>query len=278
MNRSYQKGCVVITGSSKGIGFGLAQAFLKLNYNVVISGRNKTQLDVAFAQLIQNFSESKILAIRCDITQHHDLKALWKQATQQFKQVDIWINNAGTCTATLDFINIPESEINNTIQTNILGTTLASQVALQGMIQQKFGQIYNMEGWGSKGEWSAGMTVYSTTKYAVSYFSKALFKEAKSHGIRIGTLSPGMVSTDLLISSWTQGNVQNWKKMKRLFLFIIDPPETVCKFLAHKIKTNKKSYNRIVWMTPLRLLFRLFQPYYWKRNPIQNTDLEHLDH
>jgi short-subunit dehydrogenase len=277
MNNSSKKGCVVITGSSKGIGFGLAQAFLKLNYNVVISGRNQTQLDIALAQLIQEFSESKILAIRCDITQHDNLKELWKQATQQFKQIDIWINNAGTCTATLNLINLSVDEVSSTIQTNILGTAFASQVALQGMIQQKFGQIYNMEGWGSKGEWSAGMTIYSTTKYAVSYFSKTLFKEAKTYGIQIGTLSPGMVSTDLLVSSWTQGNVQHWKKMKRLFLFIIDPPEIVCNFLAHKIIANKKSYVRIVWMTPLRFICRVLQPYYWKRNPIKNTDLEHLD-
>lgn len=84
------------------------------------------------------------------------------------------------------------------------------------------------------------MTAYATTKRAVSYFSKALYKETKSTPILTGTLSPGMVATDLLVSSWTHGNIQNWKKMKRLFFFVIDPPEVVCAYLAKQIIQNKK--------------------------------------
>ena len=64
--------------------------------------------------------------------------------------------------------------------------------------------------------------------------------------------------------------------MKRLFLFIIDPPEKVCAYLAQGITNNKKTNVRIVWMTPWRLLIRFFQPYYWRRNPIKDTALEHL--
>ncbi|MBH2031197.1 MAG: hypothetical protein I8H74_12115 [Moraxellaceae bacterium] len=59
-------------------------------------------------------------------------------------------------------------------------------------------------------------------------------------------------------------------------LFIIDPPEKVCAYLAQGIINNKKTNVRIVWMTPWRLLIRFFQPYYWRRNPIKDTALEHL--
>ena len=121
------------------------------------------------------------------------------------------------------------------------------------------------------------MTVYATTKRAVGYFSQALFKETKQTNIQVGTLSPGMVATDLLVSSWQNGNVQHWNKMKRLFLFIIDPPEVVCRYLAQRILENKHRHTRIVWMTPLRLLLRFLQPYYWRRNPIKDTALAHLN-
>ncbi|MFX8327740.1 SDR family NAD(P)-dependent oxidoreductase, partial [Acinetobacter baumannii] len=88
--------------------------------------------------------------------------------------------NAGSCHPTKEFIDLQPDELKTTISTNILGTMLGSQVALKGMLKQGYGQIFNMEGWGSNGEWSAGMTAYATTKRAVSYFSKALYKETKS--------------------------------------------------------------------------------------------------
>lgn len=268
---------ILITGSSKGIGFNLADAFLKEGHTVVISGRNQDSLNSAFHTLSSRYSATQLHAINCDVSQHEEVQNLWNVAVERFGKVDIWINNAGSCTAALDFIDIPAIEIQNTIQTNVIGSLICSQIALQGMLKQGFGQIFNMEGWGSKGEWSAGMTVYATSKRAIDYFSHALYKENRNTNIRIGTLSPGMVATDLLITSWENGKVKNWQKMKRLFLFIIDPPEVVCHFLAKRILENNKSNVRIVWMTPLRLLSRFFTPYYWKRNPIQGTSLDHLD-
>ena len=272
-----KSGCIVITGSSKGIGLGLAQAFLEQQQAVVISGRNSTDLHSALQQLQHRFPAALIHAVTCDVTQIHEVQTLWDEAIQHFGAVQIWINNAGSCTATLDFKDLAAADIQTVVQTNILGSMFGSQVALNGMLAQGYGQIFNMEGWGTRGEWSAGMTTYATTKRAVGYFSQALFKETKQTNIQVGTLSPGMVATDLLVSSWQNGNVQHWNKMKRLFLFIIDPPEVVCRYLAQRILENKRHHSRIVWMTPLRLLLRFLRPYYWRRNPIKDTALAHLN-
>ena len=271
-----KSGCIVITGSSKGIGLGLAQAFLEQQQAVVISGRNSTDLQRTLQQLRHRFPAALIHAVTCDVTQIHEVQTLWDEAIQQFGAVQIWINNAGSCTATLDFKDLAAADIQTVVQTNILGSMFGSQVALNGMLAQGYGQIFNMEGWGTRGEWSAGMTVYATTKRAVGYFSQALFKETKQTNIQVGTLSPGMVATDLLVSSWQNGHVQHWNKMKRLFFFIIDPPEVVYRYLAQRILENKRRHSRIVWMTPLRLLLRFLRPYYWRRNPIKDTALAHL--
>lgn len=272
-----KSGCIVITGSSKGIGLGLAQAFLEQQQAVVISGRNSTDLQRTLQQLRHRFPAALIHAVTCDVTQIHEVQMLWDEAIQHFGAVQIWINNAGNCTATLDFKDLAAADIQTVVQTNILGSMFGSQVALNGMLAQGYGQILNMEGWGTRGEWSAGMTAYATTKRAVGYFSQALFKETKQTNIQVGTLSPGMVATDLLVSSWQNGNVQHWNKMKWLFLFIIDPPEVVCRYLAQRILENKRRHTRIVWMTPLRLLLRFLRPYYWRRNPIKDTALAHLN-
>lgn len=275
MSSSDQR-CVVITGSSQGIGLGLAKAFLTLGWSVVISARHQEKLAESLQQLCEQFEQNKVFAVCCDVTQPEEIQQLWDLSIQHFKQIDVWINNAGSCHATKAFKDIEYNELRNVIQINILGTILASQVALKGMLKQGHGQIFNMEGWGSRGEWSAGMTAYSTSKRAVAYFSKALYKETKNENILIGTLSPGMVATDLLISSWQNGNHQNWHKMKRLFFFVIDPPDIVCTYLAKRINNNQKTNVRIVWMTPLRLILRFFQPYYWRRNPIKGTVLDDL--
>lgn len=216
-----KSGCIVITGSSKGIGLGLAQAFLEQQQAVVISGRNSTDLQRTLQQLRHRFPAALIHAVTCDVTQIHELQTLWDEAIQQFGAVQIWINNAGSCTATLDFKDLAAADIQTVVQTNILGSMFGSQVALNGMLAQGYGQIFNMEGWGTRGEWSAGMTAYATTKRAVGYFSQALFKETKQTNIQVGTLSPGMVATDLLVSSWQNGNVQHWNKMKRLFCLLL---------------------------------------------------------
>ena len=271
-----KSGCIVITGSSKGIGLGLAQAFLEQQQAVVISGRNSTDLERTLQQLRHRFPAALIHAVTCDVTQIHEVQTLWDEAIQHFGAVQIWINNAGSCTATLDFKDLAAADIQTVVQTNIIGSMFGSQVALNGMLAQGYGQIFNMEGWGTRGEWSAGMTAYATTKRAVGYFSQALFKETKQTHIQVGTLSPGMVATDLLVSSWQNGNVQHWNKMKRLFLFIIDPPEVVYRYLAQRILENKRRHSRIVWMTPLRLLLRFLRPYYWRRNPMKDTALAHL--
>jgi len=273
---SREVGCVVITGCTKGIGLALAHAVLDLGCSVVIAGRNAEHLKHALTHLENHFSKEKFIGSCCDVTQIADLQALWEGAIQHFGQVNVWINNAGSCHPTKEFIDLQPDELNAAVSTNILGTMLGSQVALKGMLRQGYGQIFNMEGWGSNGEWSPGMTPYATTKQAVSYFSKALYKETKSTSILTGTLSPGMVATDLLVSSWTNGDVQHWKKMKRLFFFVIDPPEVVCSYLAKQIIQNKKTNRRIAWMTPWKFFLRFLQPYYWRRNPVKGTALERL--
>lgn len=268
--------CVVITGSTKGIGLALAEAFLKLECSVVIAGRNLEHLNHVLTHLETQFNKEKFMGLCCDVTQISDVQTLWNGAIEHFGHVNVWINNAGSCHPTKDFVDLQPNELNAAVSTNILGTMLGSQVALKGMLKQGYGQIFNMEGWGSNGEWSAGMTPYATTKRAVSYFSKALYKETKSTAILTGTLSPGMVATDLLVSSWTNGNIQNWKKMNRLFFFVIDSPEVVCAYLAKQIMQNKKANRRIAWITPWKLFLRFLQPYYWRRNPVKGTALEHL--
>lgn len=85
---------VVITGSTRGIGFGLAIEFLRAGCKVTINGRSQESVDQAINRLIDNCSGT-VQGFVADVEKRQELEKLWTDAERQFGKVDIWINNAG---------------------------------------------------------------------------------------------------------------------------------------------------------------------------------------
>ena len=83
---------VVITGSTKGIGLGLAKEFLKRGCSIVISGRNQHRLEQEVHRLQEEYGDDKVLGQICDVTDIHQVEALWDASKKKFGKVDIWIN------------------------------------------------------------------------------------------------------------------------------------------------------------------------------------------
>jgi len=82
---------IIITGSTSGIGLGLAESFLSLGCAVAISGRSRTNLDGAHRVLAEKYGESCILAHLCDVKSYEQVAGLWDAAKEKFSQIDIWI-------------------------------------------------------------------------------------------------------------------------------------------------------------------------------------------
>jgi NAD(P)-dependent dehydrogenase (short-subunit alcohol dehydrogenase family) len=270
------KPVVVVTGSTRGIGLGLAEAFLDRGCRVVVSGRSPEAVAKAVGELSARHAGAEVTGHACDVGDLGQVESLWSAATAAFGGVDLWVNNAGICTAQLPFVDLPPEEIASVVRTNLMGAMHGSHVALRGMQRQGRGQIFHMEGWGSRGEWLPGMTLYSSTKLALRYFSDALAREVKGSAIRVGTLSPGMVLTDSLVSAYQNGAPENWKRMRWLFHFVIDPPGPVCAWLAEKALGNRANAAHLTWMSPWRLAIRFFQPRYYRRNPVAGSPLDTL--
>ncbi|MBW1856581.1 MAG: SDR family NAD(P)-dependent oxidoreductase, partial [Deltaproteobacteria bacterium] len=112
---------VVITGSSKGIGLGLAKEFLKRECSVTLSARSKNRLDEAVKKLGEEFGADKVMGQTCDVTDITQVQALWDAAKQKFSKVDIWINNAGITNPTRLLWELDPAEIAPVINTNITG-------------------------------------------------------------------------------------------------------------------------------------------------------------
>jgi NAD(P)-dependent dehydrogenase (short-subunit alcohol dehydrogenase family) len=92
---------VVVTGSTRGIGSGLADELLKRGCQVAVSGREQTNVDRAVAELAARHSSERVWGLPCDVTQAGQVPALWDGAVQRFGRVDTWISNAGSSTPLL---------------------------------------------------------------------------------------------------------------------------------------------------------------------------------
>ena len=239
----------VITGSTKGIGLGLAKEFLKRGCSVVISGRNKHKLEQEVKILEEEFGKDNVLGQICDVTDINQVLALWDAAKQTFGKVDIWINNAGITHSTKSLLELDPAEISPVINTNVVGLIYGSQVALKRMTEQGFGQIYNLEGHGSDDRKLPGLTVYGTSKRAVRYFSEALIDEAEETSVQVGMLSPGIVVTDFMLDDMRKMPPEQLETVKAIYNCLADKPETVTPFLVENILDNDKNGTEIVWLT-----------------------------
>jgi len=239
----------VITGSTKGIGLGLAKEFFKRGCSVVLSGRNKHKLEQEVKIHEEEFGKDNVLGQICDVTDINQVLALWDAAKQKFGKVDIWINNAGITHSTKSLLELDPAEISPVINTNIVGLIYGSQVALKRMTEQGFGQIYNLEGHGSDNRKLPGLTVYGTSKRALRYFSEALIDEAEDTPVQVGMLSPGIVVTDFLLDDMRKMPPEQLETVRAIYNCLADKPETVTPFLVENILENDKNGTEIVWLT-----------------------------
>jgi NAD(P)-dependent dehydrogenase (short-subunit alcohol dehydrogenase family) len=254
---------IVITGSTRGIGYGLAKAFLASGCRVTISGRSHSTVDKAVAALGAEFDPELVSGHACDVTVFEQVQALWDVAQARVGRVDIWLNNAGTAHPTMLIRELPPDVIKEVMETNFLGTVYGSRVALRGMLEQGGGQIYNMEGYGSDGSIRAGMslTLYGASKYAVHYFNKALALEADNTPVQVGWLRPGMVVTEMLSRQYA-GRSEEWERARRIFNLIAERVDVVAPALAKRMLANARNGVQITYGSRLTLMLRfLFAPF-----------------
>jgi NAD(P)-dependent dehydrogenase (short-subunit alcohol dehydrogenase family) len=238
---------VVITGSTRGIGRGLAEAFLERGCSVVIVGRTSAAVTTAVEEFSVRYNASKVSGAVCDVADFGGLQAIWTHAVQRFGRVDIWVNNAGIGQPRAMLWTLDAALIGSLADTNYKGVLLGCKVAIAGMLAQPGGgAIYNMEGMGSNGMKLKGMTLYGSSKRALSYITDSLALELKGTKVIIGGIQPGMVATDLVIRHYI-GRPEEWRKVKKIFNILSDRIETVTPWLAGKMLANRKNGARFKW-------------------------------
>jgi len=260
---------VVITGSARGLGLEMAKVFRKNNLNVVISDLNIENLTKAESILKEIEVESKIGLCICDVTKSSDILNLIEYTKKEFKTIDIWINNAGVNQPDKAIWELNESEIDLVLDVDLKGAIIGSKLVMEEMIKQKSGAIYNIEGYGSNDAKMLGLSIYGTSKRAITYFTEALAKESEERNtnVIVGKLSPGIMITDFITNALgNKEKIELPEKTKKVYNILGDYPDVVAKFLVEGILKNQKNNAKIEWLTNRKAAFRFMTAAFNKRD------------
>ena len=131
------------------------------------------------------------------------------------------------------------------------------------------GAIYNIEGYGSNDAKMLGLSIYGTSKRAVTYFTEALAKESaeRNTGVIVGKLSPGIMITDFITNALGNGEAINLSdKTKKVYNILGDYPDVVAKFLVEGMLKNTKNDAKIEWLTGSKAAWRFMTAGFNKRD------------
>lgn len=242
---------VVITGSTRGIGRGLAEAFVRRGYSVVVAGRKQAEVDAAIAALPGS------AGLVVDVSDPAQVQALWDKAISRFGKVDIWINNAGLAITHKWTRNLSLDELRAMTDSNLFGGIHGTRIALAGMEQQGSGWIYTILGGGSDGRQRDRMGGYGMTKLALSYYTDAMIREVKDGPVRIGTILPGILLSDGFAREARLLDPAAWPKLRRQLDMLADRVEDVTPWLVDQILEGGEHGRKIRWLTNGKITGRM---------------------
>ncbi|HAR5287547.1 TPA: SDR family oxidoreductase [Staphylococcus aureus] len=179
----------VVTGAGSGIGEAIATLLHEEGVKVILAGRNKDKLQNVANQLAQD----SVKVVPTDVTKKEEVDELIKIAQQTFGGLDIVINSAGQMLSS-KITDYQVDEWDSMIDANIKGTLYTAQAALPTMLEQSSGHLINIASI-SGFEVTKSSTIYSATKAAVHTITQGLEKELAKTGVKVTSISPGMVDT-----------------------------------------------------------------------------------
>ncbi|HKZ76755.1 MAG TPA: SDR family oxidoreductase [Pyrinomonadaceae bacterium] len=183
----------IVTGGSRGIGRGIADALLKSGTTVCISARNQAELEQAAADLTSKSGGSAV-GLACDVRDYEQVKALFRQVASQFGGVDILINNAGIGIFGSVETMTP-ADFRAVLETNLSGVFHCCHEAIPLLKQRGGGYIINISSLAGTNA-HPQMAAYNASKFGLNGFSEALMQEVRHDGIKVSYIMPGSVNTE----------------------------------------------------------------------------------
>lgn len=179
----------IVTGSRRGIGYGIVLALAKEGCNVVVSDIDQKDCE----KVVKKIEKMKVkgLAVRCDVSKKAEVDSLIAQAIKKFKRLDILVNNAGIFPF-VSFENMTESDWDKVLNVNLKSVFLCSQAAAKVMKHgSKIISISSIAAFVG----FQGLTHYCSSKGGINGFTRALALELAPKKINVNAVAPGAIDT-----------------------------------------------------------------------------------
>lgn len=189
----------VITGSTRGIGRAIAEAYGRAGARVVVSSSRPEAVERTVAEL--RAAGVECCGLACDVGERAQVEALAQHAAAAFGRIDIWVNNAAISGPFAYTVELPAGEWERVIRVNLFGCLYGSAAALPHMVAGRYGKVINVTGGGYKRA-QRFLSAYSASKAGIVRLTEGLAREhAAQTFLSFNVLAPGIVPTDMT-SSW----------------------------------------------------------------------------
>lgn len=191
---------VFITGATSGIGEACAHKFASQGYKLILNGRNTKKLEDIKHRLRTHYGID-ILTLVFDVRDRQTAKSIINQLPEEWKNIDILINNAGLVIGVDKESEGNPEEWDIMIDTNIKGLLFMTRLIVPGMVERNKGHIINIGSIAGDAAYAGG-SVYCATKAAVKFLSDGLRIDLVDTSLRVTNIKPGMVETHFSITRY----------------------------------------------------------------------------
>jgi len=249
---------VVITGSSRGFGYAIAESMLEAGAAVAVTGRSQQAVKNSLTSLQP---KGRVSGFVLDVREEEQVYKLVEDVVQEFGRIDIWINNAGYSNAAGMMMDMNPKDALDMFMSNDLGVFYCAQAIMHYMLPRKQGIMVNIYGNGSFLRPASPTGLYGTTKAWITSFTRTLAAELKGSGVQILGFSPGMMTTDMLTNPTVVG--ERGKEMMKNFGFVLrflcKPAKYAADELVNSIARNNKEFREVQLFKPWTPLLGLIR-------------------
>jgi NAD(P)-dependent dehydrogenase (short-subunit alcohol dehydrogenase family) len=197
----------IVTGASRGIGRAIATGFAEAGADVAVAARNENDLETLVKEI--DGLGRKAIAVPTDVTDRDAIQNLVDKTVEEFGHLDVLVNNAGGSRFTAPIVALRPEGWEKVIKLNLDSVFHATQIGAQAMLASGGGSIIQMSSVAGI-EGAQTLSFYSAAKGGVRLMSQAVAKELAQSGVRVNSIAPGWISTDLNAALRADENLQKF--------------------------------------------------------------------
>src|SRR5512134_779483 len=248
----------VVTGSTRGYGYAIAESLLEAGAAVAVTGRTRQALDRAVASLQP---KGRVSGFVLDVRNEDQVYKLVEDVLREFGRINIWVNNAGYSNAAGMMLDMDPQDALDMFMANDLGVLQCTQAIMRYMLPRKQGVLVNIYGNGSFLRPASPTGLYGATKAWMTSFTRSLAKELKGSGVQILGFSPGMLTTDMLTNPNVVG--ERGREMLTNFGFVLrflgKPAKYASDKLVKTLASNRREFTEVKLFKPWTPLLGLLR-------------------